>query len=175
MTDYQEQPPVANPNPRVPPQQYYSPPPRDPRYNEDPRRKSQGLAMFLSLMPGLGQVYVGYYQQGFINIVVVASLIALLDSGVGALDPLGGLFLAFFWLYNIIDAGRRAAAYNQSLIGLDEAELPENLASSSTTGAPSDSTIRWPARFDGGVGRSPTRCCTSSTSARSPPAAPSAP
>ena len=55
MTDYQEQPPVANPNTRVPPQQYYNPPPRDPRYNEDPRRKSQGLAMFLSLMPDGGR------------------------------------------------------------------------------------------------------------------------
>jgi TM2 domain-containing membrane protein YozV len=46
----------------------------------DPRRKSPLFATFLSAMPGLGQVYVGYYQRGFINAVVVGTLIALLTS-----------------------------------------------------------------------------------------------
>ena len=41
----------------------------------DSRRKSPGLACFLSLMPGLGQVYVGYYQRGFVHAAVVAALI----------------------------------------------------------------------------------------------------
>ena len=36
-------------------------------FYDDPRRKSPVLALVLSLMPGLGQVYVGYYNQGFIN------------------------------------------------------------------------------------------------------------
>jgi hypothetical protein len=79
----------------------------------------------LSVCPGLGQVYVGYYQQGFINIIVVASLIALLAKGIGGLQPLAGVFLAFFWLYNIIDAARRASLYNQALAGIGAGKLPE--------------------------------------------------
>ena len=49
-------------------------------YPDDPRRKSPALAAMLSLVPGLGQVYLGYYQQGFINILVVAAIIAYLAS-----------------------------------------------------------------------------------------------
>jgi hypothetical protein len=91
------------------------------------RYKSPVLAAILSLMPGLGQIYVGYYQQGFINILVVASLIALLDRGVGALEPLIGLFLAFYWLYNLVDAARRATFYNQAVAGLAPTAIPEGM------------------------------------------------
>ncbi len=126
----------------VPPQ---SAPPRPPQaypgddrwsrkvasYVEDPRRKSPALAMILSLMPGLGQIYVGYYQQGFTNILVVSLTITLLanqhQAGVEALAPLLGVFLAFYWMYNIVDAGRRAAFYNHALSGLEKAELPKDM------------------------------------------------
>ncbi len=92
---------------------------------EDPRRKAPVLAMVLSLMPGLGQIYVGFYQQGFVNILVVASIIAILAHGVPYyMAPLLGLFLAFYWLYNIVDAGRRASFYNQALAGMTETPLP---------------------------------------------------
>jgi hypothetical protein len=92
----------------------------------DPRRKSSFLAMVLSAMPGLGQVYVGYYQRGFINAIVVSTLIAMLAAEPGPLTPLAALFLAFFWLYNIVDAGRRAMLYNQALAGQTGIELPED-------------------------------------------------
>jgi len=95
-------------------------------YQKDARSKSSSLAAFLSIMPGLGQIYVGYYQQGFINVVVVGSLIAVLDAGIGSLEPLCGLFLAFFWFYNMIDAYRKATIYNQALAGLGPTELPED-------------------------------------------------
>jgi hypothetical protein len=79
-------------------------------------------------MPGLGQVYVGYYQQGFIHIAVVGTLISLLASNaVTGLVPLLGMFLVFFWLYNIVDAGRRAAYFNQALAGLEPGELPKSV------------------------------------------------
>ena len=39
----------------------------------DPRSKSPALAAILSMMPGLGQVYIGYYQRGFVHILVIAS------------------------------------------------------------------------------------------------------
>lgn len=75
-------------------------------------RKSPALAGLLSLMPGLGQVFIGYYQRGFIHLVIVASTIAVLAADAGQLAPLLGLFLAFFWLYNILDAMRLASLYN---------------------------------------------------------------
>lgn len=104
-------------------------------YREDPRYKSPALATILSLMPGLGQIYVGYYQQGFINILVIASLIALLNRGAGHLEPLFGLFLAFYWLYNLVDAARRATFYNQALAGLGPMEMPEGMKMPDRRGA----------------------------------------
>jgi hypothetical protein len=101
----------------------------------DPRRKSPLFATFLSAMPGLGQVYVGYYQRGFINAIVVGALIALLTSNLGPLTPLAALFLAFFWLYNIVDAGRRALLYNEALAGRSGVELPEDFKTPALRGS----------------------------------------
>ena len=92
---------------------------------QESRRKSPALAAALSALPGLGQVYVGYYQDAFINILVVGSVVSLLNLNLGALQPLAAFFLAFFWLYNIVDAGRKATLYNQALAGLGPFELPE--------------------------------------------------
>ncbi len=94
---------------------------------DDPRSKSPVLAAVLSLMPGLGQIYIGYYFQGFINIAVIASIITLLARGLGDLTPLAALFMAFYWLYNIVDASRRASFYNQALAGLGPLELPKDV------------------------------------------------
>jgi hypothetical protein len=93
----------------------------------DTRSKSPALAALLSMMPGLGQVYVGYYQRGFVHAAVVATLITILASEtVERMAPLFGLFLAFFWLYNIIDAARRASLYNDALAGNPSIDLPED-------------------------------------------------
>ena len=93
----------------------------------DSRSKSPAIAAILSMMPGLGQVYVGYYQRGFIHAAVIAGLITLLASGsIEGLTPLFALFMAFFWLYNIIDAARRAALYNDALAGNPSIELPRD-------------------------------------------------
>ena len=91
------------------------------------RTKSPVLAAILSLMPGLGQVYVGYYPRGFLHCIVVAGVISVLASAEGepAYLPLLALFLAFFWLYNVIDAARLASLYNQALAGGREPDLPE--------------------------------------------------
>ncbi len=102
----------------------------DPRLAGDPRRKSPGLAAMLSCMPGLGQIYIGYYLQGFIHIGVVGGIIVLLNSrgyAVHQFEPLLGLFLAFFWLYNIVDAYRRAAFCNQALAGLGAVDIPDDM------------------------------------------------
>ena len=102
---------------------------------EDSRHKSPVLAAVMSCMPGLGQIYVGYYQQGFIHVLVAASLVALLNSGLGALQPLAGFFLAFFWLYNVVDAARRATFYNRAIAGLGPDEIPEDMKMPGTRGS----------------------------------------
>ncbi len=88
-------------------------------------RKSPALAAFLSLiMPGLGQVYIGMYEQGFTHALIVASLIAVLDYGIGAGEPLVGFFLAFYWLFNTLDAHRRAVHYNRAAAGAAALRIP---------------------------------------------------
>jgi hypothetical protein len=104
-------------------------------FYDDPRRKSPVLALVLSMMPGLGQIYVGYYQQGFTNALVVASIIGVLASNMaGGAEPLFGIFLAFYWLFNVVDAWRRATFYNNALAGIGPATLPEDFAVTSGRG-----------------------------------------
>lgn len=114
---------------RGPGQPQYVPPgtPRKDFLRADSRYKSPVLATVMSLMPGLGQVYVGYYQQAFINIVVIAGLISLLAYYRTSphLKPFLALFMAFYWLYNMVDASRKATFYNQALVGLGPLEIPE--------------------------------------------------
>jgi hypothetical protein len=119
----QLEPPVAAPGAAP-----YAHPERRDRFVDDPRKKSVMLAIILSAMPGLGQVYVGYYDLAFRNILVVCGLIAILAGGSAhRLEPVVALFLAFFWLHNLVDAGRRASFYNQALAGLRPMDLPEDL------------------------------------------------
>jgi hypothetical protein len=102
----------------------------------DPRRKSPALACVLSLMPGLGQIYVGYTTRGFVHAITVASLITILNlDGMDETQPLFAIFLAFFWLFNIIDAGRRASLYNYALSGLAQIDLPEDLRAGGLRGS----------------------------------------
>jgi len=104
-------------------------------FRDDARYKSPALATIMSAMPGLGQIYVGYYQQGFINIIVIATMISLLARGIGNLTPFVALFLAFYWLYNMVDAARKATFYNQMVAGLGTQEWPEGERMPGTRGS----------------------------------------
>lgn len=89
--------------------------------------KSPIIAGLLSLMPGAGQIYVGYYKVGFIHNVVFGTTIAFLAAGGGpfpALLPAMAIFLSFFVIYNIVDASRRATLYNLALDGGEGIDLP---------------------------------------------------
>ena len=120
-----EAPGKGGPRPAGYPGSEYRP---DGSYLFDPRRKSPALACILSLMPGLGQVYVGYYTRGFVHIAIVGTVIAVLaEEAIPPLTPLFGVFLAFFWLYNVVDAGRRAALLNQFIRGTEPGSLPRDL------------------------------------------------
>jgi TM2 domain-containing membrane protein YozV len=113
--------PQAPPPPRTEPNPYSSYP-----WSQDMRRKSPILAGLLSLLPGLGQIYVGYYLQGFVNVIVVGATISLMQGRLGDLMPLAAFFLVFYWLFNVIDASRRALFYNEVMAGTDPKEFPEN-------------------------------------------------
>jgi hypothetical protein len=110
--------------------------PRPPR-SYDPRRKSPTVAGLLSLMPGLGQVYMGYYQRGFAHAAVFVLMIGILSSGAEELEPIFGPLLGFFMLYNIIDAVRRASAHNHALDGLGPMPVPDAI----TLGGPGGTIV----------------------------------
>jgi hypothetical protein len=142
-TEYQQMseaqtsaPPAPAPAPETPPQAHGqgAQPWVQSKY-QDPRRKSPLLATILSACPGLGQVYVGYYAQGFINILVVVSLISLLNMGMQDLEPALGFFLAFYWLHNLVDASRRASFYNQALAGVDPNVIPDEMSLPDSSGS----------------------------------------
>jgi len=94
--------------------------------NSHRQYKSAAAAGWLSIMPGMGQIYLGYYQRGFIHILICATLITALSHNAGSLAPLLGIFLSFFWVYNIIDASRRAALVNRAIAGLHGSDLPDD-------------------------------------------------
>jgi hypothetical protein len=103
-----------------------------PNYN----RKSPAMATWLSCMPGLGQIYVGYYQQGFINMFVVAGTItALASSFIRGAEPFFGVFLSFFWIFQMVDANRRAHHYNRVMAGLGGEEVPNGFSMPTTKGS----------------------------------------
>jgi hypothetical protein len=92
------------------------------------RRRSPAFATVLSIFPGLGQIYIGYYQRGFVQVLVVAAVIALLQShALSGAEPFFGMFLTFFWLYNIIDANRTATLYNEVMSGMGPEDLRKQL------------------------------------------------
>ena len=92
----------------------------------DPRYKSPLIAAMLSFVPGLGQIYVGYYQRGFVHAGVVLTLMAVGSTSSELIGPVLVLSALFVMLYNIVDAGRLAAAYNHVTAGLGRVELPDD-------------------------------------------------
>ncbi|HTL97844.1 MAG TPA: hypothetical protein VL181_03465 [Holophagaceae bacterium] len=115
-----------NPNPQPEPQDASYLRPRD--YYRDPRLKSPILAGLLSLMPGLGQAYLGFTRLAFIHGLSAAAFIALMSSNrLGGLEPFVGVLMTFFWLYNLVDAHRRALLVNDLVLRTEQPELPDGL------------------------------------------------
>lgn len=133
MTPHPDLEPTSEGVPKPAP--YLLPPGARPDYFRDPRAKSPILAGVLSLMPGLGQVYLGYTQLGFIHAAVFASFVALMSSNqLGPLEPFVGISMAFFFLYNLVDAHRRALLLNESLAQLEKPALPDGFGTVSLGG-----------------------------------------
>jgi hypothetical protein len=92
----------------------------------DPHRKSPRAATFLSLIPGLGQIYIGYYMRGFVLAGVIFMLITLVNVGGRELEGAALWATLFTWLFGMIDAGRMAALYNHAVAGGESIELPKD-------------------------------------------------
>jgi len=101
----------------------------------DPRDKSPRIAAAMSVAPGLGQIYIGYYVRGFVTAATFLVMVYMANQVPGDVAPMFGFSAAFVWLFNIIDAGRTAALYNHSIAGAGAIELPENFQMPATGGS----------------------------------------
>jgi len=101
----------------------------------DPRDKSPRIAAAMSVVPGLGQIYIGYYVRGFVTAATFILMVYMANQVPGDIAPIFGFSAAFVWMFNIIDAGRTAALYNHSIAGVESIELPENFKMPATGGS----------------------------------------
>src|SRR5512134_1498984 len=76
--------------------------------------KSPGLAAFLSLFPGLGQVYNGQIARAFVFFFAWVGSIYLTASGH---EFPFAFVIPFVYLYNLIDAWKGASAINARFLG----------------------------------------------------------
>ncbi len=93
------------------------------------------MAAILSAAPGLGQIYIGYYTRGFLMAAVFLMLLVVANNAPRGLEPIPGMATFFFWLFNVIDAGRLAALYNHAATGTEIIELPEDFQMPATGGS----------------------------------------
>jgi len=71
-------------------------------------QKNPGLAALLSFFPGMGNIYNGLYMRGVTFFLIVLSLMGIASRG----HDLFGFAVAFFWIFNVIDAYRQATLIN---------------------------------------------------------------
>jgi hypothetical protein len=98
----------------VEPAQPTPPPPFPPAPPYVKLPKSPGLAAFLSLFPGLGQVYNGQIARAFAFFFAWVGSIYL--SANGHEFPFA-FVIPFVYLYNMIDAWKGASSINQRFLG----------------------------------------------------------
>lgn len=77
-----------------------------------PRLKSPFLAGLLSLIPGLGQVYVGLVTRGIAHFVILIMLPQLADIG-GPIEPIAILGFLVYYVWQITDAVGAARDVNR--------------------------------------------------------------
>jgi len=72
-------------------------------------KRSPSAAVFLSLLPGLGHIYVGQVAKGFLLGLSFVLAIRLADESGGAF----GILIPFLLLYAMVDAHRAAVEVNR--------------------------------------------------------------
>jgi hypothetical protein len=107
---------APNPStPPPPPPPIYAVPPAYPvapvvQVPVTPMRKSPGTAGVLSILPGVGHLYLGLYQRAAMFFVVWVLIMAFVSEVGGPI----GLLIPFWWFFVMIDAVRQAKAINES-------------------------------------------------------------
>jgi hypothetical protein len=100
MSDYQ----TPTPQPAAPPAAALPPVPPAPAM---PYRRSPGLATVLSIVPGVGHLYLGLYERAAAIVLVFALGIWLADT-----VDIGPFVIMFVWFFGLFDAYRQAQAIN---------------------------------------------------------------
>jgi hypothetical protein len=72
-------------------------------------KRSPAAAFWLSLLPGLGHLYLGMLTKGFVFALLAVGLIDVLDRGAEAF----GIMIPIYWLFVMLDAHRSAQAINR--------------------------------------------------------------
>jgi hypothetical protein len=74
-------------------------------------KRSPTAAFWLSLIPGVGHVYLGQTSKGLLIILVAGSLIQFVDHGADGF----GILIPFLWLFAMLDAHRTAQEINRAV------------------------------------------------------------
>jgi hypothetical protein len=72
-------------------------------------KRSPAAAFWLSLLPGLGHLYLGLTVKGIVFALLTVGLIDIADRGADAF----GLLIPIFWLFVMLDAHRSAQSINR--------------------------------------------------------------
>jgi len=117
----------------VPPAATYAP---GQTYSQPRSGPNPAIAGLLSILPGLGAVYCGEVMRGVMQISIYAALIFALTNFGGGLEPVFGLAIAFWYIYQIIDSVRLAQAKQRGTVPPDPFGLssPEWVGSFRSTG-----------------------------------------
>jgi TM2 domain-containing membrane protein YozV len=92
-----------------------------------PGAPNPALAAILGCIPfGIGAVYNGQYGKAFAHLITFALLIVAVDNA-GPAEPLFGIAIAFFVVYQIFDAYRTAKAKQLGLPAPDPAGVYRSL------------------------------------------------
>ena len=70
-------------------------------------KRSPATALWLSMLPGAGHIYVGQARKGILLIILFACAIQLADH-----TAFFGVMIPFIWLFGVIDAYRSAQEHN---------------------------------------------------------------
>jgi hypothetical protein len=101
--------------PNVPPQQAYQPVSNSGMSGPSNSGHNPALAGLLGAIPfGVGAIYNGQYTKGLVHLGIFVFLVVSLSSDLpGYLYPVLGIAMAFFVVYQIIDAVRTAKAIQE--------------------------------------------------------------
>lgn len=80
-------------------------------------KRSPAAAFWLSLLPGLGHLYLGLVTKGFVLALLTVGLIDVVDRGTEAF----GIMIPIYWLFVMLDAHRSAHAINSGVETADSA------------------------------------------------------